>query len=39
VAAARPAPLVLCLALVVLLGIPWARAVAYRLAHESDPES
>ncbi len=39
VAAARPAPLILCLALVVLLGIPWARAVAYRLAHESDPES
>ena len=39
VAAARPAPLILCLALVVLLGLPWVRAVAYRLAHESDPES
>jgi len=23
----------------VLLGIPWVRAVAYRLAHESDPDS
>jgi hypothetical protein len=39
VAAARPAPLILCLALVVLLGIPWVRAVAYRLAHESGQES
>jgi low temperature requirement protein LtrA len=36
VAAARPAPLILCLALVVLLAIPWARAVAYRLAHEAE---
>ncbi|MEZ0094873.1 low temperature requirement protein A [Streptacidiphilus sp. EB129] len=35
-AAARPAPLVLGLALVVLLGIPWCLAVAYRL-RLSDP--
>jgi len=35
--AARPAPLILGLALVLLLGIPWVLAVAYRLA--SEPES
>jgi len=35
--AARPAPLFLGLALVVLLSIPWVFAVAHRLA--SDPES
>ena len=39
VAAARPAPLILCLALVVLLAIPWTLAVAHRLADEADPES
>jgi low temperature requirement protein LtrA len=39
VAAARPAPLILCLALIVLLAIPWTLAVAHRLASESDPES
>ena len=39
VAAARPAPLILCLALVVLLAIPWVLAVAHRLASEPDPES
>jgi low temperature requirement protein LtrA len=33
--AARPTPLVLVLALVVLLAIPWGFAVAHRLAHES----
>jgi low temperature requirement protein LtrA len=33
--ALRPAPLVLCLALVLLLGIPWALAVGYRIAHDS----
>ena len=33
VAAARPAPLVLGLALVVLFGVPWGLAVAYRLSH------
>ena len=38
VAVARPAPLILCLA-GVLLGIPWVRVVAHRLASESDPES
>jgi low temperature requirement protein LtrA len=36
VAAARPAPLVLGLALVLLLSIPWAFAVAHRLAHQAD---
>jgi hypothetical protein len=35
-AAARPAPLFLGLALVALLCIPWAFAVAHRLAHETD---
>ena len=33
--AARPAPVVLALALVVLLSIPWGFAVAHRVAHES----
>jgi hypothetical protein len=32
--AARPAPLVLGLALVLLFGVPWGLAVAYRLSHE-----
>ncbi|QDN54749.1 MULTISPECIES: low temperature requirement protein A [unclassified Streptomyces] len=36
VGAARPAPLVLGLALVVLLGVPWVLAVAYRLSHEGE---
>ncbi|KPI20140.1 low temperature requirement A [Actinobacteria bacterium OK006] len=36
VGAARPAPLVLGLALVVLLGVPWGLAVAYRLSHEGE---
>ena len=35
--AARPAPLLLGLALVVLLSIPWALAVAYRLANRAGP--
>jgi low temperature requirement protein LtrA len=39
VAAARPAPLILCLALILLLAIPWTLAVAHRLASESDRES
>ena len=30
--AARPAPLLLCVALVVLLGVPWVLAVAHHLA-------
>jgi low temperature requirement protein LtrA len=34
--AARPPPLFLGLALVVLLSIPWALAVAHRLAHRAD---
>ncbi|MFC7262267.1 low temperature requirement protein A [Streptomyces lutosisoli] len=34
VGAARPAPLVLGLALVLLFGVPWGLAVAYRLSHE-----
>jgi low temperature requirement protein LtrA len=34
--AARPAPLILGLALVVLLGIPWGLAVAHRLADTAD---
>jgi low temperature requirement protein LtrA len=34
VGAARPAPLVLGLALVLLFAIPWGLAVAYRLSHE-----
>jgi hypothetical protein len=33
---ARPAPLVLGLALVVLLSIPWGLAVAHRLANRAD---
>ena len=37
-AALRPAPLVLGLALVVLFSIPWAIAVLYRLRHEETPE-
>jgi low temperature requirement protein LtrA len=36
VAAARPTPLVLGLALVVLLGVPWGLAVAYRLANGAE---
>ncbi|MFE3409145.1 low temperature requirement protein A [Streptomyces mirabilis] len=36
VGAARPAPLVLGLALVVLLGVPWGLAVAYRLSREGE---
>ncbi|MCX4430633.1 low temperature requirement protein A [Streptomyces mirabilis] len=36
VGAARPAPLVLGLALVLLLGVPWGLAVAYRLSHEEE---
>jgi hypothetical protein len=35
--AARPAPLVLGLALVFLLSIPWGYAVARRLASPADP--
>ncbi|HSZ99595.1 MAG TPA: low temperature requirement protein A [Streptosporangiaceae bacterium] len=34
--AVRPAPLVLGLALVLLLSIPWGFAVAHRLAHEEE---
>jgi low temperature requirement protein LtrA len=37
VGAARPAPLVLGLALVLLLSIPWGYAVARRLANAADP--
>ncbi|MGW2253697.1 low temperature requirement protein A [Kitasatospora sp. NPDC001660] len=37
VGAARPAPLVLGLALVLLLGVPWGLAVAYHLSHEEEP--
>jgi hypothetical protein len=36
VAAARPAPLVLGLALVLLFSIPWGLAVGHRLAHHAD---
>jgi low temperature requirement protein LtrA len=36
VAAARPAPLVLGLALVLLFSIPWGFAVGHRLAHHAD---
>ncbi len=36
VGAARPAPLLLGLALVVLLCVPWVFAVAHRLAHDAD---
>jgi uncharacterized membrane protein (UPF0136 family) len=36
IGAARPAPLLLGLALVVLLSIPWALAVARRLANPAD---
>jgi low temperature requirement protein LtrA len=34
---ARPAPLVLVLAVDVLFGIPWAFAVAYRVTHDDAP--
>ncbi|MFF7888817.1 low temperature requirement protein A [Streptomyces sp. NPDC020794] len=34
--AAHPAPLVLGLALVLLFGVPWGLAVAYRLTHEEE---
>jgi 4-amino-4-deoxy-L-arabinose transferase-like glycosyltransferase len=37
VAAARPAPLVLGLALVLLLSIPWSIAVVRHLASEDSP--
>ena len=36
VGAARPAPLLLGLALVLLLAIPWGLAVAHRLANAAD---
>jgi hypothetical protein len=36
IGAVRPAPLVLGVTLVVLLSIPWALAVAQRLAHGAD---
>jgi low temperature requirement protein LtrA len=36
VGAARPAPVILGLALVLLLGIPWGLAVAHRLANAAD---
>jgi hypothetical protein len=39
VAAARPAPLVLGLALVLLLSIPWALAVTRRLANRAEPST
>jgi low temperature requirement protein LtrA len=39
VAAVRPAPLLLCLALIVLLAIPWALAVRYRVANAAEPAS
>ena len=35
--AARPTPLLLAVALVLLLGIPWGLAVARRLANGTDP--
>jgi hypothetical protein len=35
--AARPAPLVLCLTLVVLLSIPWVLAVTHRVTHDDPP--
>jgi hypothetical protein len=35
--AARPSPLILGLALVLLLSIPWVLAVARRLANPADP--
>jgi hypothetical protein len=37
VGAARPAPLLLGVALVVLLGVPWVLAVAHHLARTSAP--
>jgi low temperature requirement protein LtrA len=39
VAAARPAPLVLGLALVLLLSIPWVLAVTHRLANRAEPST
>jgi low temperature requirement protein LtrA len=36
IGAAQPPPLFLGIALVVLLGIPWALAVAHRVTHEAD---
>jgi hypothetical protein len=39
VAAARPAPPVLALALVLLLSIPWALAVTRRLANQAEPST
>ncbi|XUL93248.1 low temperature requirement protein A [Streptomyces galilaeus] len=35
--ALRPAPLLLGLGLVVVLGVPWGLAVAHRLSHEEEP--
>jgi low temperature requirement protein LtrA len=39
VGAVRPAPLVLVLALVLLFGVPWGVAVAYRLSDRAEPGS
>jgi len=39
VGAARPAPLLLVVTLVVLLSVPWALAVAYFLANGTKPHS
>jgi low temperature requirement protein LtrA len=39
VGAARPAPLLLCVALVLLLGVPWVLAVAHHLAETSGSPS
>ena len=39
VGAARPAPLLLCVALVLLLGVPWVLAVAHHLANPSGSPS
>jgi hypothetical protein len=39
VGAARPAPLVLGLALVLLLSIPWGYAVSHHLANAADPST
>jgi low temperature requirement protein LtrA len=36
VGAARPAPLVFCLVLILLLGVPWVLAVAHRLGDATD---
>jgi low temperature requirement protein LtrA len=39
VAAARPAPLLVCLALIVLLAIPWSFAVVHRAGNATEPDS